>query len=109
MNRVELDSVTFRPAKPTVRDGVSRLAGQFWEIVTPDGSAIGTAEVFVHPERWGVRLFDQVPQVDPSDLVRVVARLLVWHARCPTETVELKIMRRDVEPQELVRVSGDYV
>jgi hypothetical protein len=41
--------------------------------------------------------------------VRVVARMLVWHANCPSETVELRIQRPGVQSQILVRVSGDYV
>ncbi len=109
MSAVELDRLSFRAVKPRAYDGVSRQAAQFWDVVTHDGAAVAHAEIFVHPERWGVRLFDQLPTADASDLVRIVARLLVWHASCPTETVELRIMRPGVPSQELVRVSGDYV
>lgn len=109
MSSVELDRLEFRRVAPLHRDGVSARAAQWWDIVTPEGMAVAQAEVFTHAERWGVRLFDRLPQADTSDLVRVVARLLVWHAQCPTETVELVVMRRGVEPQTMVRVAGDYV
>ena len=78
-------------------------------LVDRGGHAVAQAEVFTSPDQWGVRLFDRIPQVEASDLVRLVARLLVWHAQCPTETVELVIMRRGVEKQTMVRVAGDYV
>ncbi|MBX7193960.1 MAG: hypothetical protein K1X94_18040 [Sandaracinaceae bacterium] len=106
---IELDRLGFKQVAPVRRDGVSAKAAQFWDVVTPEGTAVAQAEVFSAPEQWGVRLFDRLPQADSSDLVRLVARLLVWHARCPTETVELVIMRPGVEKQTLVRVSGDYV
>ncbi len=106
---LELDRLTFKRVTAIPRDGVSAKAAQFWDVITPEGFAVAQAEVFTSPEQWGVRLFDRIPQVDPSDLVRLVARLLVWHAQCPTETVELVIMRRGVEKQTMVRVSGDYV
>ncbi|MBN8612198.1 MAG: hypothetical protein J0L92_16505 [Deltaproteobacteria bacterium] len=106
---LELDRLTFKRVAPLARDGISAKASQFWDVITPEGHAVAQAEVFTSPEQWGVRLFDRMPQVDTSDLVRLVARLLVWHALCPTETVELVIMRRGVEKQTMVRVAGDYV
>jgi hypothetical protein len=105
----DIERLGFRQVAPLHRDGLSRKATQFWDVLTPEGVAIAQAEVFEAPEQWGVRLFDRAPQLEVSDLVRVVARLLVWHTRCPTETVELVVARRGVEPQTLVRVQGDYV
>jgi hypothetical protein len=105
----ELDRLGFRRVAPVRRDGLSAKATQFWDVLTPEGVAVAQAEIFEAPDEWGVRLFDRLPELDPSDLVRVVARLLVWHARCPTETVELVIARPGVERQTLVRVQGDYV
>jgi len=106
---LELDRLTFRQVAPLRRDGISAKAAQFWDVVTPEGLAVAQAEVFPGPDQWGIRLFDRMPDVDVSDLVRVVARLLVWHAHCPTETVELVVMRPGVEKQTMVRVAGDYV
>lgn len=106
---LELDRLTFKRVAPLARDGISAKAAQFWDVITPEGHAVAQAEIFTGAEQWGVRLFDRIPQADPSDLVRIVARLLVWHAQCPTETVELVIMRRGVEKQTMVRVAGDYV
>ena len=106
---LELDRLGFRQVRPLARDGLSAKATQCWDILTPEGVAVAQAEVFGASDPWGVRLFDRLPQADTSDLVRLVARLLVWHAHCPTETVELIVMRKGVEKQTLVRVSGDYV
>lgn len=106
---LELDQLTFRQVAPVRRDGISARAAQFWDVITREGVAVAQAEIFPGPDQWGVRLFDRLPDVDVSDLVRVVARLLVWHARCPTETVELVVMRPGVEKQTMVRVAGDYV
>jgi hypothetical protein len=106
---LELDRLGFKRVAAVRRDGISAKAEQFWDVVTPEGVAVAQAEVFTTGDPWGVRLFDRLPQADTSDLVRLVARLLVWHAQCPTETVELVVMRPGVEKQTLVRVSGDYV
>ena len=65
-------------------------------------------EIFEGREQWGVRLFDRAPQMHESDLIRVVAHLLVWHAQCRTETVDV-VLARTHDHHTLVRVSGDYV
>lgn len=91
-----------------VRDGVSRNAAQHWDIVEESGKVVAHAEVFEGREQWGVRLFDQAPALEVDELVRLVAHLLVWHAQCRTETVDL-VLGRTHEHQTLVRVSGDYV
>ncbi|GAB4114801.1 MAG: hypothetical protein OHK0013_49460 [Sandaracinaceae bacterium] len=105
----EIERLGFRQVAPVHRDHRSRSASQFWDILTPEGLAIAQAEIFQSPEQWGVRLFDRAPRLEVSDLVRIVAKLLVWHARCPTETVELVVARPGVEAQTMVRVQGDYV
>jgi len=105
----EIDRLTFRQVALLRRDALSARAGQAWDVVDLNGVTVAQAEVFESPEQWGVRLFDKLPQLDASDLVRVVARLLVWHARCSSETVELRIQRHGVPSQIMVRVSGDYV
>lgn len=90
------------------RDAVSHTASQHWTVRDDGGAVLGFAEVFEGKEQWGVRFFDQAPHMDDSDLVRVVAHLLVWHAQCRTETVDL-VLARTHEHHTLVRVSGDYV
>lgn len=105
----EIERFTFRQVALLRRDALSQRAVQAWDVLDPTGATVAQAEVFASPDQWGVRLFDKLPQLDPSDLVRVVARLLVWHAKCPSETVELRIQRHGVESQILVRVAGDYV
>jgi hypothetical protein len=105
----EIERFTFRQVALLRRDQLSAKAKQAWDVLDPNGVTVAQAEVFEGQEQWGVRLFDKLPQLDPSDLVRVVARMLVWHANCPSETVELRIQRPGVQSQILVRVSGDYV
>jgi hypothetical protein len=105
---MEVDRLQYRRVSPTMRDSVSRRAAQFWDLVAEDGTTIAAAEVFEQPDQWGVRVFDRAPQLDESDLVRAVAKLLVWHAGCRVETVELWLARNGAR-QVMVRVSGDYV
>jgi hypothetical protein len=108
VSTLEVERVQFRRVSPSARDAVSKRATQFWDVVGEDGAAIGHAEVFEKPDQWGVRLFDRAPHIDDSDLVRVVAKLLVWHAGCKVETVELWLARNNSR-QVMVRVTGDYV
>jgi hypothetical protein len=108
MSTLEVERVQFRRVSSTSRDAISKRATQFWDIVDENGAAIGHAEIFEKPDQWGVRLFDRAPHLDESDLVRVVAKLLVWHAGCRVETVELWFARNGAR-QVMVRVTGDYV
>lgn len=107
---VEIDRLEYhRVAAPIAKDAISLKAKQFWDIVDPaTKTVIAHAEVFVKPDQWGVRLFDRAPSLDELDLTRVVAKLLVWHAACPAETVELWLARTKTR-SVMVRVSGDYV
>lgn len=108
---IELDRLEYRqvaPPKPP-RDATSTKAKQFWDVVDPESKAVvAHAEVFEKTDQWGVRLFDRAPSLDETDLTRVVAKLLVWHAHCPAETVELWLARTGAR-SVMVRVSGDYV
>ncbi len=108
MSTLEVERAQFRRVSPSIIDPVSKRATQFWDIVSEGGVAIGHAEIFEKPDQWGVRLFDRAPHLDESDLVRVVAKLLVWHAGCSVETVELWLARSKTR-QVMVRVTGDYV
>jgi hypothetical protein len=89
-------------------DATSAKAQQHWDVIDEQGKSIARAEVFEGQEQWGVRLFDRAPQMHDSDLIRIVAHLLVWHAQCRTETVDV-VLARTHEHHTLVRVSGDYV
>lgn len=80
---------------------------QAWDISTQAG-VVAHAEVFEGADQWGVRLFDKAPHLDDSDLIRVVAHLLVWHAGCRAETVDV-ILVRNKSNHVLVRVGGEYV
>lgn len=79
-----------------------------WDISAPGRGVFARAEIFPGPEQWGVRLQDRAPELDARDLLRLVARLLVWHAHCPAETVDV-VLGRTHDHHPLVRVGGDYV
>lgn len=96
------------PAERARVDATSPKAHQHWDVIDEHGKAIARAEVFEGNEQWGVRLFDRAPHMHDSDLIRVVAHLLVWHASCRTETVDV-VLARTHDHHTLVRVSGDYV
>jgi len=108
--RIEIDRLEFRRVKASLaKDAQSAKAKQFWDVVDPaSGTAIAHAEIYEKPDQWGVRLFDRAPSLDEADLTRIVAKLLVWHAGCTVETVELWLMRSGAQ-STMVRVSGDYV
>ncbi len=93
---------------PVVLDSISKTAAQFWDVVGEDGKVLVHAEIFEGKEQWGVRVFDRAPHLDDATLVRLVAHVLVWHASCPTETVDVVLFRTQ-EHHTLVRVAGDYV
>lgn len=96
------------PAEKARVDATSAKAQQHWDVIDEAGVAIARAEIFEGNEQWGVRLFDRAPRLHDSDLIRIVAHLLVWHAQCRTETVDV-VLARSHEHHTLVRVSGDYV
>lgn len=93
----DLDRVTF-----------NRVADRFWDFVAPDGTVFARAELFVGDDQWGVRLADRAPNVADADLLRIVARLLVWSVQCPADTVEV-VLSRTHDRHVLVKVAGDYV
>ena len=86
----------------------SRVAETFWDFVAPDGAVFARAELFTGEEQWGVRLADRAPGLADADLLRLVARLLVWSVNCPTDTVEV-VLSRTHDRHVLVKVAGDYV
>jgi hypothetical protein len=105
LNRMRYQRVANQGARV---DATSAKAQQHWDVIDEAGVAIARAEVFEGSEQWGVRLFDRAPDMHESDLLRIVAHLLVWHAQCRTETVDV-VLARTHDHHTLVRVSGDYV
>ncbi len=107
---IEIDRLEYRQVTaPMARDAVSAKAKQFWDVIDPiSKQVVAHAEIFEKTDQWGVRLFDRAPSLDETDLTRVVAKLLVWHAHCHAETVELWLARTNTR-SVMVRVSGDYV
>jgi hypothetical protein len=102
----ELEQVTFRrvPSRPNTAPGL-----ELWEMVTPDGSfAFAQAEVYPAEMQWGVRIRDRAPDIEDLDLVKLTAKLLVWHVSCKADTVEVWLARNNTR-HHLVRVGGDYV
>ncbi len=99
VDAAELARVTFR-----------QVAGprETWEMLAPDGNPFASAEIFRGEEQWGVRLQDRAPGLSEAELMRLVARLLVWSVGCKAETIDV-VLGRNHEHQTLVRVGGDYV
>jgi hypothetical protein len=89
-------------------DAVSARAHQHWDLRDDRGEVFARVEVFEGAEQWGVRVHDRAPALADADLLRYVATLLVWHARCPTDTVDV-VLGRTHEHHVLVRVGGDFV
>ena len=94
---IDLDLVTF-----------TAVAERFWDFVAPDGSVFARAEIFVGEDQWGVRLADRRAEIPDAELLRLVARLLVWSLNCPADTVEV-VLSRTHDRHVLVKVAGDYV
>lgn len=104
-----LGRVTFRPyegAAPAAPAGARAV--QRWEFLAPEGHVFAQAEVFEGEDQWGVRLADTAPAISDSDLLRLVARMLVWDIGCKADTVDV-VLGRTHEHHALVRVGGDYV
>lgn len=103
-----VDSVTiFRVAPPRV-DRVAAQADQHWDFKDEGGQVFMRAEVFEGAEQWGVRVHDRAPHAEDQDLLRLVAKLLVWHANCPADTVDV-VLGRSHEHHTLVKVGADFV
>ena len=105
---LDLERVEFRRVVPPELDAVAARAQQHWDLQDPSGYVFARAEVFEGAEQWGVRLHDRAPQLADDDLLRLVARLLVWHAHCPTDTVDV-VLGRTHEHHTLVKVGPDFV
>jgi hypothetical protein len=101
----DLEKVTFRRIAAPAGAHPSL---QLWEMVATTGEVFARAEIYVAPTQWGVRLADRAPALSDSDLLRLVAKLLVWDAGCTTDTVDV-VLGRTHDHHALVRVGADYV
>lgn len=98
-----IEDFTFRELPPTVGSG----ANQTWDVLA-QGQVVARADVYFGESQWGVRLVDKLPQLDTSDLLRVVARLLVWACGCRADTVDV-VLARTGEHCPLIRTGADYI
>ncbi len=105
---IDLDSVSFLRVVPPRVDQVAAMAQQHWDLRDERGQVFARAEIFEGHEQWGVRVHDRAPEIGDYDLVRLIARLLVWHAPCPTDTVDV-VLGRTHEHHTLVKVGADFV
>ncbi len=97
----------YRVVPPRV-DAVAARAQQHWDFQDERGYVFARAEIFEGSEQWGVRVHDRAPHIPDDELLRLIARLLVWHARCPTDTVDV-VLGRTHEHHTMVKVGADYV
>lgn len=105
---MELSAVKMYRVVPPRVDAVAARASQHWDFKDERGYVFARAEIFEGREQWGVRVHDRAPHIPDDELLRLVAKLLVWHANCPTETVDV-VLGRTHEHHTLVRVGADYV
>lgn len=82
-------------------------ANQCWEVRLGE-RLVARAEVYFGESQWGVRLFDQLPERDEADLLRLVAHLLVWECGCRSDTVDV-VLARNGNHYPLIRTGPDYV
>ena len=108
LSDVDLAQVRFAPTPDGPGGAASAATHARYDFISPDGYVFARAELFPAPEQWGVRLADGAPELDPSALLKLVSRLLVWEAGCRAETVDV-VLSRTHEHYALVRVGGDYV
>lgn len=103
MFATSVEDFTFRELPPSVDAG----ANQTWDVL--DGrTVVARADVYFGETQWGVRLVDKLPHVDPSDLLRLVARLLVWECGCRADTVDV-VLARTGDHYPLIRTGADYI
>lgn len=105
---MDIDNVKIYRVVPPKVDRVAAQANQHWDFKADGGEVFARAEVFEGSEQWGVRLHDRAPSLEDQELLRLVAKLLVWHARCPTDTVDV-VLGRSHEHHTLVKVGADFV
>ncbi|MGF1468248.1 MAG: hypothetical protein ACFCGT_19170 [Sandaracinaceae bacterium] len=105
---MDVSRVTMDRVVPPAVDAVAQKAQQHWDLKDADGVVFARVEVYEGAEQWGVRVHDRAPSLPDDELLRLIARLLIWHAECRTETVDV-VLGRSHEHHTLVRVGSDYV
>ncbi|MFK7992175.1 MAG: hypothetical protein AB8I08_39515 [Sandaracinaceae bacterium] len=105
---MDLENVKIYRVVPPKVDDVAQRASQHWDFKDEGGTVFMRAEIYEGSEQWGVRVHDRAPSVGDSDLIRLIAQLLVWHAHCPTDTVDV-VLGRTHEHHTLVKVGADFV
>jgi hypothetical protein len=100
---VEGADYTFEQREPSRGSG----ANQAWD-VQAGGRTVARADVYFGESQWGVRLVDQLPALDASELLRIVAHLLVWECGCRADTVDV-VLARSGDHYPLIRTGPDYV
>lgn len=104
----EIETVKMIRVVPPRVDAVAQRANQHWDFKAENGFVFMRAEIYEGQEQWGVRVHDRAPNVEDQDLLRLVAKLLVWHAKCPTDTVDV-VLGRTHEHHTMVKVGADFV
>ncbi len=100
---MEVSDYTFRELPPSANSG----ANQTWDVLA-DTTVVARADIYFGESQWGVRLMDKLPQHDASDLLRLVARLLVWECGCRADTIDV-VLARTGEHYPLIRAGADYI
>lgn len=106
--RVDMGAVKIYRVVPPRVDAVAAYANQHWDFKDAEGHVFARAEIFEGREQWGVRVHDRAPYLGDDELLRLIAKLLVWHANCPTDTVDV-VLGRTHEHHTLVKVGADFV
>ena len=94
---------TFAQRDPSPGSG----ANQTWDVAAV-GRTVARADVYFGESQWGVRLVDELPALDASELLRIVAHLLVWECGCRADTVDV-VLARTGNHYPLIRTGPDYV
>lgn len=82
-------------------------ANQTWDVLLGE-QVVARADVYFGESQWGVSLADKLPELDTSELLRIVAHLLVWECGCRADTVDV-VLSRTGNHYPLIRTGPDYV
>ncbi|MCC6872807.1 MAG: hypothetical protein IT378_00750 [Sandaracinaceae bacterium] len=105
---VDVDTAKIYRIVPQRVDPVAARAQQHWDFADEQGRVFMRAEIYEGVEQWGVRVHDREPSLGDEEILRLIARLLVWHAPCPTDTVDV-VLGRTHAHHTLVKVGADFV
>ena len=94
---------SFVSRAPTKESG----ANQSWDILH-SGQLVARADVYCGESQWGVSLLDKLPALDVSELLQLVAHLLLWESGCRADTVDV-VLARTGQHYPLIRAGSEYV